>query len=60
MSLDYKLKHEKFCSSYFQFCYFFFSFTFNRIFVGIITENIHETTTLLLGQPRGLKACCIC
>ncbi|MFU0443790.1 hypothetical protein ACMBCN_03250 [Candidatus Liberibacter asiaticus] len=30
-----------------------------RMFVGIITENIHETSTCPLEQPRGLTACCI-
>lgn len=36
-----------------------FVFTFSSMFVGIITENPHETQTRPLGQPRGLKACCI-
>lgn len=36
-----------------------FVFTFSAMFVGIITENPHETQTRPLGQPRGLKACCI-
>lgn len=36
-----------------------FVFTFSTMFVGIITENPHETQTRPLGQPRGLKACCI-
>ncbi|MCG7218660.1 MAG: hypothetical protein K6253_02520 [Candidatus Liberibacter asiaticus] len=30
------------------------------MFVGIITENPHEISTRLLGQPRGLMVCCIC
>ncbi|MCG7218662.1 hypothetical protein ACMBCN_02870 [Candidatus Liberibacter asiaticus] len=30
------------------------------MFVGIITENPHETSTGPLGQPRGLMVCCIC
>lgn len=36
-----------------------FIFTFSSMFVGIITENPHETQTRPLGQPRGLTACCI-
>ncbi|MFU0443457.1 hypothetical protein ACMBCN_01490 [Candidatus Liberibacter asiaticus] len=31
-----------------------------RMFKGNITENLHETSTHLLGQPRDLMACCIC
>ncbi|MFU0443639.1 hypothetical protein ACMBCN_02450 [Candidatus Liberibacter asiaticus] len=30
------------------------------MFVGIINENHHETSTRPLGQPRGLTAYCIC
>ncbi|MFU0443560.1 hypothetical protein ACMBCN_02035 [Candidatus Liberibacter asiaticus] len=33
---------------------------FFGMFVGIITENSHETSTHPLGQPRGLTTCCIC
>ncbi|MCG7218512.1 MAG: hypothetical protein K6253_01720 [Candidatus Liberibacter asiaticus] len=31
-----------------------------RMFVGIITENLHEISARSLGQPRGLTAYCIC
>ncbi|MCX2956721.1 MAG: hypothetical protein K7J15_02995 [Candidatus Regiella insecticola] len=31
-----------------------------RMFMGIITENLHETSTRSLGQPRGLTVCCLC
>ncbi|MCG7218694.1 hypothetical protein ACMBCN_03080 [Candidatus Liberibacter asiaticus] len=41
---------------YFSFYFFFFC----KMFVGIITENPHETSTSPLGQLRGLTACCIC
>ena len=31
-----------------------------QMFVGVITVNPQETQLLLLGTPRGLKACCTC
>ncbi|MCG7218504.1 hypothetical protein ACMBCN_01885 [Candidatus Liberibacter asiaticus] len=29
------------------------------MFVGIITEKLHETSIRLLGQSRGLTTCCM-
>ncbi|MFW4371524.1 hypothetical protein ACMBCM_04320 [Spiroplasma sp. K1] len=45
------------CLFYYYYYYYYYYF---GMFVGIITENPHETSTRPLGQPRGLTACCIC
>ncbi|MCG7218390.1 hypothetical protein ACMBCN_01180 [Candidatus Liberibacter asiaticus] len=55
-----RLYKKKVCSFYFVICLFIIIIIIFEMFVGIITENSHETLTCPLGQLMGLTACCIC